>query len=139
MAGDGKRGGVSKAPPGWWRQLGPLAQEKRQAPTPAEAVLWEHVRNRQLAGLKFRRQVAFGCFVVDFYCAERRLVVEVDGPVHARQQAQDAARTAYLEDLGLRVLRVANDDVLARIDDVLERIRAAAAPESPDPDTPEPA
>lgn len=137
MAGDGKRHGISKAPPGLWRQLGPLAQGKRRAPTPAEAALWERVRNRQLAGLKFRRQVTFGCFVVDFYCPERRLVVEVDGPIHAQQQAEDAARTAYLEGVGLRVLRVANDDVFAHIDDVLERIRATAA-DLESPGTPKP-
>ena len=98
------------------------AKELRQQMTPAERVLWEHLRAKRLKGLKFRRQHPLGPFIVDFCCPEHRLVIEVDGGVHELQKECDEARTEQLEAYGYRVLRFRNEDVLHRLEDVLEAI-----------------
>ncbi|HVO68667.1 MAG TPA: endonuclease domain-containing protein [Aggregatilineaceae bacterium] len=108
-----------------WGKLKPLARQMRHAPTSAEDALWQRLRNRQVAGLHFRRQHSIDRFIVDFYCAEVRLVIEVDGPSHAGPTC-DAERQEYLEALGLRVLRVTDAEVLAEIDAVMARIAQAA-------------
>jgi len=73
------------------------ARQLRREQTPAEALLWGHLRNRRLKGLKFRRQHPVGRFVADFYCAQHRLIVELDGAVHQRQREYDDLRTEELE------------------------------------------
>jgi very-short-patch-repair endonuclease len=94
--------------------------------------LWEAIRDRRLAGLKFRRQRPFGPFVVDFVCVEVRLVVELDGPIHDDQIEQDAYRTEVIESYGFRVLRIRNDEVIHNLPTVLDRIvNAANATTSP--------
>lgn len=91
------------------QRLTTFARANRQEPTPAENLIWQKVlRNRQLCGHKFLRQKPIGPYVVDFYCAELQLVVEIDGDSHAEQQDYDAQRTTFLESHGLRVLRYAN-------------------------------
>ncbi|MEM6785611.1 MAG: endonuclease domain-containing protein [Bacteroidota bacterium] len=95
-----------------------LRRRLRAQRTPAEAALWAVLRNRQVAGAKFRRQHGVGAYVVDVYCPEVKLVVEVDGGIHddpARAEA-DTQRQRALEALGLHVLRVRNADVLQRGD-----------------------
>ena len=81
------------------------ARKLRQHQTKAEAILWRHLRNRQLTDWKFRRQVPRGPYIVDFICLEARIVVEVDGGHHTGQPKADARRTRFLEDNGYRVLR----------------------------------
>ena len=76
----------------------------RGQPTDAEAALWEALRNRKLRGYRFRRQHSFGRFIVDFYCANAKLVVEADGGGHETTTDKDEARDAYLEKLGLKVM-----------------------------------
>jgi very-short-patch-repair endonuclease len=95
-----------------WEKLLPLARQKRHEPTPAENALWQRLRSRKLNGLRFRRQHSFERFIVDFYCAEAKLVIEVDGPVHDYTIEEDKVRQEFLESLGLQVLRVTNDEVL---------------------------
>lgn len=85
---------------------------RKDAPVP-ERILWGMLRDRRLGGLKFRRQCAMGPYVVDYDCAEARLVVELDGMSHLGRAAADAKRTAYLKALGLHVMRVTNDELLA--------------------------
>jgi very-short-patch-repair endonuclease len=108
--------------------LAEASHQHRRAPTPAEAVLWDALRGRKVAGLKFRRQHALGPFVLDFCYAERRLVVEVDGSVHddPEQRAYDAARDDHLAAYGYRTVRVTNDEVFADLAAVLERIADVA-------------
>jgi very-short-patch-repair endonuclease len=89
------------------------ARELRAEKTRAEAHLWAALRNRALGGWKWRRQVPRGPFILDFFCPEARLVVEVDGGQHAEAAEYDARRTAFLEREGLRVLRFWNRDVLS--------------------------
>ncbi len=115
----------TSAPPDLWAGLKPLARQMRRAPTSAEDALWQRLRRRQIAGMKFRRQHAIERFIVDFYCPEAGLIVEVDGPVHEYTAAEDAIRQEYLESLGLRVLRFDNDKVYSEIESVVEVIRAA--------------
>jgi very-short-patch-repair endonuclease/restriction endonuclease S subunit len=100
------------------------ARELRRSHTPAEDVLWELVRGRQFMGLKFRRQHQIGDYVVDFFCNEQKLVIELDGPVHADPQrsAKDKTRDAYLESMGLNALRFKNEDFLANPEATLRSI-----------------
>src|SRR5689334_15835600 len=82
-------------------------RELRKASTTAERILWEHLRNGKLAGLKFRRQHPLLKFIADFYCHEKKLVVELDGAVHNAKEiaAYDKYRTFELEGSGVRVIR----------------------------------
>ena len=100
------------------------ARELRQEMTPAEELLWGRLRRKQLNGLKFRRQHPLGPFIADFYCAEYRLVVEIDGDVHKGQREYDIVRTEWFEAHGYRVIRFRNDDVIKDIETVLTAILA---------------
>lgn len=100
------------------------ARRMRRKPTPAEAVMWSHLRARRLGGHKFRRQHPIDPYIVDFYCAQAGLVVEIDGDIHARQAEYDRARTAWLEKKGLRVIRFTNTQVEQNLNGVLEDILA---------------
>ena len=98
------------------------AKQLRQQQTQVEQLLWSKLRHRQLAGLKFRRQVPIGAYIVDFYCHERRLVVELDGGQHLQQLEYDHIRTQFLQAQGLTVLRFWNNDILTNIVGVLQRV-----------------
>jgi len=113
---------------GTTQELNQRARELRADMTPAERRLWTALRDRQLAGLKFRRQHAIGTFILDFYCASCRLNVEVDGDIHdvPEQAEHDAVRDEYLRSCGYRVLRVTNDQVFDELPGVLRRILGAA-------------
>ena len=99
------------------------ACELRQPQTPAEATLWRHLRNRNLK-YKFRRQHPIYRFIIDFYCAKAKLLIEVDGESHLEkdQIEYDKARTEYLEDLGYKVIRFTNNDVRYNINAVVDEI-----------------
>ena len=98
-----------------------FARRLRRTMTDAERRLWQHLRDRRMAGCKFRRQVPVGPYIVDFVCPEAALVVEVDGGQHADASA-DAVRTRRLRALGYRVLRFWNNDVLIDAEAVLGAI-----------------
>ncbi len=98
------------------------AQELRKRMTTEEKVLWERLRDRKLGGYKFRRQHPIGPFIADFYCAQARLVVEIDGSVHAEQRERDRARDDLLESWGYHVIRFWNSDVVERLAEVLDEI-----------------
>jgi very-short-patch-repair endonuclease len=101
-----------------------MARRLRRQDVACERRLWGALRGRRLNGLKFVRQLPIGPFIVDFACREVRLVVEVDGATHSTDDevAYDAARTAFIERQGWRVMRVWNDDVVGELDEVLESI-----------------
>ncbi len=105
--------------------------------TGQEARLWSRLRARQLQGLKFRRQHGIGPYIVDFYCSEQSLVIEVDGDSHADadQIVKDQRRDRYFQSLGLRVIRYINDDILKNLDGVLEDLaeRLSSGSTSPRP------
>jgi very-short-patch-repair endonuclease len=96
------------------------ARELRHPLTPPEAKLWQRLRQKQLYGLKFRRQHPIFRFILDFCCYERKLVVEIDGDSHSEpiQHAYDQARTEWLEQRGWRVIRFTNREVEANIEGV---------------------
>ena len=100
------------------------ARELRRDLTRAERLLWDRLKGGKLNGRKIRRQHPIGRFVVDFYCAEAGLAVEVDGEVHRQQTEYDTARTDVLEIEGYRVVRFANREIEENLDAVLERITA---------------
>ena len=97
----------------------------RKNATDAEQKLWSILRSRRMAGLKFFRQYSVGPYILDFYCPERRLAIEVDGGQHADVYGQhhDAHRDSYLRELSIRVIRFWNNDVLQNIEGVGERIK----------------
>jgi very-short-patch-repair endonuclease len=97
-------------------------RDLRHNATFPERLLWGRLRAGRLAGHKFRRQHPIETYIVDFYCHESRLAIEIDGDSHAGRAAYDAERTAALMRAGVRVLRIANDDVLRELDVVLELI-----------------
>ena len=97
------------------------AKEMRANPTQAEAALWEQLRNKNLDA-KFRQQHLIGDYIVDFVCLRKRLIIEVDGKIHESQVEEDAKRTEILENDYFKVIRFKNEEVLADIDSVLEKI-----------------
>ncbi len=106
----------------------------RNQPTAPESRLWSALQSRQLGGYKFRRQQKIASAIADFYCPQKGLIVEVDGDTHA-DPAADARRTAMLDSLGYRVVRVTNLDVMSNLEgvqlhllNVLEAMRDRRAP-----------
>jgi very-short-patch-repair endonuclease len=110
-----------------WEKLKPLARDMRHQPTPAEDVLWQRLRHRQVKQAKFRRQHSIDGFIVDFVCIPQRLIVEIDGSIHDSpdRQRYDAERQARLEALGFRVIRFTNGKVLQSTDSVVAVIADA--------------
>ena len=98
------------------------AKELRREMTPAEKLLWQEVRAKKL-GVRFRRQQIIQGFIVDFYCHKAGLVIEVDGDIHDLQKDEDASREKALSELGLRIVRFRNDDVVRNLSAVVGRIR----------------
>ena len=105
-----------------WGSLRERARELRGNPTEAKKVIWRHLRNKQLGGYRFRRQHPLGRFIVDFFCFEKNLVIELDGGHHSEQTGNDEIRTSWLEASGYRVLRFWNNQIMDETDAVLEVI-----------------
>ena len=104
-----------------------FARYLRKNQTNAEQILWAELRNRKLDGWKFRRQVALASYIVDFFCADAKLTIELDGIVHEGQEAEDEARRVDLEKAGYFEIRFSNDDVAERLHRVIHEIRRALA------------
>ena len=98
------------------------AKELRRDMTPAEKILWQELRANKL-GAHFRRQQIIAGFIVDFYCHKVALVVEVDGDIHDLQQEEDARREKVLREMGLRIVRFRNEEVLRDLSIVVGKIR----------------
>ncbi|GGK22190.1 endonuclease domain-containing protein [Salinarimonas ramus] len=105
-----------------------FARHLRKHGTKAEDVLWQALRGRRLDDLKFRRQAPVLTYTVGFLCAERKLVVEIDGKQHDWYSEYDQHRTREIEAQGLLVIRATNAEVLTDLDVVLNRVRDAASP-----------
>ena len=114
-----------------------LARDLRKNQTPEEYLLWQNLRNRKLRGFKFNRQfpIIYGnntngnplFFIADFYCHEKKLVIELDGEIHNFQQEQDKERDYILKQLDLHVLRIKNEEI-SNIVAVLEKIKNQLSP-----------
>ena len=98
------------------------ARELRRDMTPAEKILWQELRANKL-GVHFRRQQIIAGFIVDFYCHKAALVIEVDGDIHDLQQDEDAKREKVLNEMGLRIIRFRNEEVLRNLAPVIEKIK----------------
>ena len=98
------------------------ARVLRKSMTNSEKLLWSKLRRRQLNGLFFRRQHPYGIYILDFFCHEVNLAVEVDGEIHLDKIFYDNERTEYLKSTGIRVIRFTNNDVETRMDYVLNKI-----------------
>jgi very-short-patch-repair endonuclease len=109
------------------------ARRLRRNQTPAEIRLWSGLRGRRLQEYKFVRQHPVGPFTVDFLCRKSALVIEVDGATHSEDHdiEYDARRTAYLKSHGYRILRIQNDDIYHRFDDVMDMILLTLADKLP--------
>jgi len=107
-------------------------RELRHNQTDAEKVLWAQVRNKQFFGLKFFRQYSVGAYILDFYCPEKKLAVELDGGQHNLSEGReyDAERTAYLNSHGIKVVRFWNNEVLCEMEGVLESLTQRLTPPS---------
>jgi very-short-patch-repair endonuclease len=107
-------------------QLLPRRRKLRRSLTPAEATLWLSLKNSKLAGRKFRRQHSVGNYILDFYCVEEHVAVELDGEVHRNEAAEeyDYRRKRYLNEIGIKVIRFENFLVFDDIDLVLRRIES---------------
>jgi very-short-patch-repair endonuclease len=95
----------------------------RRSMTESEILLWEKLRARQILGLRFRRQHPMDIFIVDFYCHEARLVIEIDGEIHSQQVEYDDGREADIEKYDIKVIRFTNFEVINEIDKVLNKIK----------------
>ena len=98
------------------------AKELRREMTPTEKILWQELRGNKL-GVHFRRQQVIEGFIVDFYCHKAALVIEVDGDIHDLQQEEDARREKVLRELGLRIVRFRNDEVMKDLSAVVGNVR----------------
>ena len=101
-----------------------FAKALRKNQTPTESMLWHKLRDRQLLGLKFRRQRPITGYIVDFYCPEKQLIIEIDGEIHYVEDhpVRDKKRQMALEAQGLTMLRFTTQDILENMDGVLEAI-----------------
>ena len=106
--------------------LGERRKQLRSNMTPAEAFLWTHIKNRQLDGRKFRRQFSVGKYVLDFYCNEEKLAVELDGAHHFTEEGalKDSERDIFLNTQNILVLRIENKKVFDHTNRVLDHIRS---------------
>ena len=126
-------GGARRRREGWGATtpfMTSRARAMRHEPTEAEKQLWKLLRNRQLVGLKFRRQFVIGNYIADFACMERRLIVEADGGQYA-ESSHDDRRDAWFQQQGFNVLRFWNTDILSNPNGVLETILQHLAATSP--------
>jgi very-short-patch-repair endonuclease len=116
-------------------QLRNFARQLRRTSTDAESKLWLILRSRKLAGHKFRRQYPLAGYIVDFYCVRERLALELDGGQHYDDAARDydSLRTQRLHDIGVRVIRYPDDEVLRDPDIVADDIYRHLMPELPSP------
>ncbi|WP_242125298.1 DUF559 domain-containing protein [Sphingobium sp. Sx8-8] len=105
----------------------PRAKSLRNGASPPERLLWQHLRNRQLKGHKFSRQMPIGPYFADFICREARLIIELDGSSHDNSADHDVRRDAYCRAQGYSILRFSNADVLSNIDGVLSHLMATLA------------
>jgi very-short-patch-repair endonuclease len=101
------------------------AHSLRRKMTEAEKRLWNELKNRKLNGLKFRRQHPLRWYIADFYCHERRLVIELDGEIHEKNSIKenDQNRSAELDRLGIIIIRFKNEQILNSLSEVLNEIR----------------
>ncbi|VAW23193.1 hypothetical protein MNBD_BACTEROID01-1866 [hydrothermal vent metagenome] len=107
------------------RNLKEYARKLRKEGTKGEAILWKHLLRAKQTGWQFNRQFPIGNYIVDFICRKLKLIIEIDGSSHLTKGEEDFERQNYLGDLGYRVLRFSESEVIYRMDDVAADIQHA--------------
>lgn len=97
-------------------------QDLRKNMTMAESLLWDELRNKKI-GFKFRRQHSIGIYIIDFYCVEKKLIIEIDGKIHLKNYFYDKERDNYLISLGASIIRIKNEEIECDISDVVNKIK----------------
>ena len=107
------------------KSLNPKRKKLRNHSTSAEAMLWNYLKNRQLEGRKFRRQFSIDYYILDFYCPEEKLCIELDGHHHFTEEGKlkDAEREKHLEQCGIKTLRFENSGVWNNLEGILDEIK----------------
>ena len=105
------------------RELLQVSKELRKSQTEAEEIIWEELKAKKLNGLKFRRQVPYDTFVIDFLCPSKKVILEIDGKIHLKTRFRDQERDEYFMEKGYKVLRIKNEEVFHNLDDVMQRIK----------------
>ena len=100
-----------------------LARDLRNNMTVAEERLWSVINKKQINGFRFRKQHPVYRYILDFYCTEKQLAIEVDGDVHIKQKESDKYRDEFLHSIGIKTLRFKNDEILDKLDTVIDKIR----------------
>lgn len=111
-----------------------FARQLRKESTKAEKIVWELIRSREFMGLKFRRQHVIEGFVLDFYCHEMKLGIEIDGSVHFRRKDHDKLRQEVIESENINIIRITNKEIAENKRSILEKIKEAVR----EPITPSP-
>ena len=109
-----------------------FARELRREATPEEKKVWGVLRNRNFLNLKFRRQHVIEGFVVDFYCYELCLAIEIDGTIHEKQKEYDILRQGLIEEKDIKFIRVTNEEINKDIGILLTKIKIAGSPPLPE-------
>jgi very-short-patch-repair endonuclease len=99
-----------------------FSRELRRNETQAERLLWARIRNRRLGGYRFKRQVQFKPYIVDFVCLKSKLIIGLDGSQHLDSEGYDSNRTSHLESLGFKVIRFWNNEITKNLNVVLRAI-----------------
>jgi very-short-patch-repair endonuclease len=126
----GEEGNAARKQPGYTQETLKRAKRLRREMTPEETLLWGQLRDRRLAGHKFRSQQPIGPYIADFVCQEQKLIIEADGSQH-NESKSDARRDAFLVSKGYRVLRFWNNDITRNLTGVLEAIHAVLTTPQP--------
>ena len=113
-----------------------LAKTLRRKQTDTERYLWRQLRAKQIKGLKFRRQVPIGPYIVDFVCFEKKLIIECDGGQHSERINEDTKRDTWLQRKGFKVLRFWNNEIIQKRQSVLDHIFQVCDEKSPSPSSP---
>ncbi|MDP8315022.1 MAG: DUF559 domain-containing protein [Candidatus Celaenobacter antarcticus] len=105
------------------RELFQVSKDLRKSQTEAEEIIWEKLKSKKLNGLKFRRQVPYDTFVLDFLYPSKKVILEIDGKIHLKTKIRDQERDEYFIEKGYKILRIKNEEVLNNVAGVLKRIR----------------
>lgn len=109
-------------------QLKLLSRENRKNPTEAEKIIWQELLMKNKTGFKFLRQKPINRFIVDFYCSQLNLAIEIDGGYHQKNKNYDESRDKFLKQIGINTIRVTNDEILKNIEDVKKKIMSLINP-----------
>ena len=105
------------------QELLQVSKVLRKSQTDAEEIIWEELKSKKLNGLKFRRQVPYDTFVLDFLCPSKKVIIEIDGKIHLKMKIRDRERDELFIEKGYKILRITNEEVLKNLNEVIEKIQ----------------